>query len=459
MAPVRVAKGEYEGTAYLGDNPANRVVAIASGDYHCLALTQDGSVYAWGRNGSGQLGRADTTFQSTPIRVVKGDYKGTIYLGDNPGNRVTALAAGVGCSLAMLQDGTLLMWGNNDDGRLGDSSVAWRSKPGFVVKGDYDGDRYFGDNPVARITKITVGSDHVLALLEDGRLFAWGSNTYGSLGVNSNDASHVPVRVLQGEYEGTKYFGDNAALPIRDIAAGESFGVAVVGNNEIFTWGYNRRDQLGTGTGNNSPVPIRGPQIPAVAKPAVMLSSFTASPVGNQVSLRWTTEFEEGNSLFEIERAADGGAWQKITSQPGAGTTSETHSYSYDDYTAPAAGLLLYRLRQVSVGGGSSYLDTVSVSLGSAGVEQEASPAILLQNVPNPCSGSTTVTYTLPSRGDVRLEICDLLGHVVEGIEVGRQEGGTYSRQIDLAPLPAGVYYYRLVTESARIQRQLTVVR
>jgi alpha-tubulin suppressor-like RCC1 family protein len=97
------------------------VIALAAGLEHSLALTAEGVVYAWGDNSVGQLGDGTTHERDTPVPV------GTN--GVFAGKRLIAIAAGAGHSLALAEDGQLYAWGANVFGRLGDGSVSQRNVP------------------------------------------------------------------------------------------------------------------------------------------------------------------------------------------------------------------------------------------------------------------------------------------------------------------------------------------
>jgi alpha-tubulin suppressor-like RCC1 family protein len=101
-------------------------VAIASGYGHFLALKADGTVWAWGTNDDGQLGIGGVVERSFPTRV--------------PGiANVVYLASGSDYSLVIKSDGSVWEWGKNADGQLGDGTLAQRLTPSLVVNPSVDG--------------------------------------------------------------------------------------------------------------------------------------------------------------------------------------------------------------------------------------------------------------------------------------------------------------------------------
>jgi hypothetical protein len=92
-------------------DPAKKVKQIAIGVGHGLALLLDGSVYAWGYNGSGQVGDGSTTDVAVPVEVIGPAPDGS--------SKVTQIAAGATASYALFSDGTFKAWGDNSYGELG----------------------------------------------------------------------------------------------------------------------------------------------------------------------------------------------------------------------------------------------------------------------------------------------------------------------------------------------------
>jgi alpha-tubulin suppressor-like RCC1 family protein len=194
------------------------VVALASGSRHVLALTSGRTVLAWGRNHEGQLGDGSTLPSSTP-RLVSG-------LDD-----VVAVAAGGNHSLALLADGTVWAWGANTEGQLGDGSKRNRTAPVQVAG-------------LTHVVAVAAGDSHSLALLADGTVWAWGSNTRGQLGDGSTRAHVRPERVPR-------------LTGVVALASGSHHAIALDAAGAVWTWGYNGFGQLGDGSTDTRELPMR----------------------------------------------------------------------------------------------------------------------------------------------------------------------------------------------------------
>jgi alpha-tubulin suppressor-like RCC1 family protein len=160
------------GSAVPDEVPGLRgVVAIAAGGDSGYALRRDGSVWAWGDDGYGELGNALVRLdEDVPVRVV-----GLTH--------VIAIAAGSCSGYALLTNGTVWSWGRGDYGQLGDGATSDRSVPVQV-------------KDLTNVVQVVGGGDMAFALLSNGELWAWGANAYGQLGDGSVTDHDLPVRVL-----------------------------------------------------------------------------------------------------------------------------------------------------------------------------------------------------------------------------------------------------------------------
>lgn len=248
------------------------VVAIAAGGSHALALKSDGSVWAWGVNASGELGGGSTDFAKHPVpRLVAG-------LGN-----VSGIAAGSDYSIVVDKaDGSLWAWGVNGHGQLGDGTTTQRTSPVRVLGVSQVTSISPGENHCAVVTQdssvwtwgsnawgqlglgtsdfnphpvpakvpnlqaiaVAVGYGHTLAVKPDRTVWAWGYNSQGQLGNGSADFGAVQPP----HPEITQVTGVNNALV---VTAGGEFSLALTGSgsgNIVRAWGRNSFSNLGDGT-------------------------------------------------------------------------------------------------------------------------------------------------------------------------------------------------------------------
>ncbi|MBV1853789.1 RCC1 domain-containing protein [Catellatospora tritici] len=205
----------------------SHVRAIAAGKYHSLALLDNGKVMAWGLNDRGQLGIGVTdpaeTGRSRPVEVV--GLTG-----------VKAISSFYDHSLALLdnEDRTVKAWGDNSGGVLGNGVTGGLSNTPVAVLGLTD------------VEAIAAGGTFSLALRGNGKVKAWGDNTFGQLGLGVASAPrNRPTDNVVG------------LSGVRAIAAGIGHGMALVDSDDdiVKTWGINNAGQLGDGLINSAPNP------------------------------------------------------------------------------------------------------------------------------------------------------------------------------------------------------------
>ncbi|MDT7512913.1 InlB B-repeat-containing protein [Bifidobacterium sp. H1HS10N] len=225
---------------------------VSAGYAHSLALGSDGNVYAWGRNGNGQLGDGTSTERHAPVRVKTPDRK---TYPDLPADfTYLQVSAGGWHSLAVGSDGNVYAWGRNDNGQLGDGTTTYRYAPVRVKTPDRS---TYPDLPADfTYLQVSAGGDHSLALGSDGNAWAWGCNWYGNLGNNTasgySDANPVPKRVR----DPASPTDASKGLQAVQVSGGYHYSLAVGSDGNAWAWGYNGYGQLGDGSTNDKSAPV-----------------------------------------------------------------------------------------------------------------------------------------------------------------------------------------------------------
>jgi hypothetical protein len=160
----------------------NDIVSVSAGLAHSLAIAEDGTVWAWGWNASGQLGDGTTTDRSRPVPVAR--------LSD-----IYRVSAGYMHTLAIGMDGSVWAWGSNvlqqaggGPDRLVPAQVVCSSNPACLKEP--------GSKNMAKASWVSAGAYHSAVRLADGSIWTWGWNGFYQLGNGTNVDSGTPVRLL-----------------------------------------------------------------------------------------------------------------------------------------------------------------------------------------------------------------------------------------------------------------------
>jgi alpha-tubulin suppressor-like RCC1 family protein len=192
----------------------------APGSWFNLALTPGGTIYSWGDNSAGQLGRGNINTNDINPAPVTGL------------SNVTQMTAGANHACA-ISGGKISCWGDNTDGQLGRGIVGGSSNNATVTV------TLPGNKSAAMVS---CSGSHTCALATDGTVYCWGNNNAGQIGngMPSNNRVSMPAQVM----------GIMNAIA---VGAGESamanagYSCALINGGSVQCWGFNGDGTLGRG--------------------------------------------------------------------------------------------------------------------------------------------------------------------------------------------------------------------
>ena len=205
-----------------------KTVSVSAGEYHSLAIDNEGYLYGWGLNSYYQVGEYQLNTNCGSNLSSGEPVIGPLKLGYDTSTseykKFVSVAAGYNHSLAIDTEGYIWSWGSNQYGQLGYGNTEWTCKSGYKII-----------NPEIKFISISAGENYSLAIDETGQLWAWGYNGYGQLGNGTTSNVFTPQKIS----EGTKFVS---------VEAGGEHTVAVDNKGQVYTWGDNSSGQLGDGS-------------------------------------------------------------------------------------------------------------------------------------------------------------------------------------------------------------------
>ncbi|MFD7981163.1 RCC1-like domain-containing protein [Streptomyces sp. NPDC059071] len=274
-------------------DPLTDVVALAAGAFHTLALRSDGSVVAWGSNDYGQLGNGTSADSTTPVQVCA--------VGQTAPcatflTGITDLGAGAWHSLVVGTDRTVRSWGLNSSGQLGDGTYVFQRETPVQIA-------------LTGVGTVAGGLSHSLALMTDSTVRAWGHNAFGQLGDGTTVSTNAPVQVCApGQTAPCAAFLGN----VNQIAAGSAHSVALGQDQTVLGWGDNRFGQLGDGTFGNQ----------TQTTPVRACAPGATAPCGGNALDTAITIAADGEHTLAIQSDTSALSWgYNLAGQLGDGTT------------------------------------------------------------------------------------------------------------------------------------------
>ena len=209
------------------------VISVSAGESFTMAIKDDGSLWTWGSNWSGQIGDGTVTtydednHRYTPVKIMDSVLSvsaGTVgqYMGANNEGGYGAHA------MAIKTDGSLWGWGDNSIGQLGDGTVNEYDEIGNVIN-----HKSVPVKIMDSVVSVSSGAQYTMAIKTDGSLWAWGSNWYGQLGNGTIESNNYPVKILDS---------------VVSVSAGQKHTMVIKTDKSLWVWGYNECGQLGDGT-------------------------------------------------------------------------------------------------------------------------------------------------------------------------------------------------------------------
>ena len=205
--------------------PQLRVCQVDAGGMHSVALTENGQIWTWGE----QWGDFSMTINRDPRRI------------DETGDFVR-VSCGAFHNLALTMHGEVYTWGINDYGQLGNGTTSYATVPKKITEG-LEG---------VKISDIAAGGWHSVAISDEGRVYVWGRGEYGRLGLGDKTGASRLRPTLMESLKGMR---------IVEASCGGTHTVVVTDDGRVFTWGRGSFGRLGTATERNhySPVEVKLP--------------------------------------------------------------------------------------------------------------------------------------------------------------------------------------------------------
>lgn len=217
LSQLNVA-GFQEGSIYSNST-------LSSGGDHTCAIIDNGSVSCWGLGSKGQLGNGGVSTQYSP----------TLVTGLGVGRTAVSISAGYSHTCAVLDNGEVACWGENNVGQLGNGGNSDSSIPTLTNS--------LGVGRTA--VEVSAAMAHTCAILDDGSVVCWGSGNYGQIGNGANYDTTSPLL--------TSALGSGQSVIA--LSSGGYHSCAVLDNGEVVCWGFGVNGELGNGGTSNVNTP------------------------------------------------------------------------------------------------------------------------------------------------------------------------------------------------------------
>lgn len=284
-----------------------KIVKIFVAQYHSCALSDDGLMYCWGFNGSGQLGQGNQTDSPVPVQV-----------GGALAGKVVTDIGGTNNATCAIADSKIYCWGSNDNGMTGRNTTSGNSlSPGLVTASNTS--TTLPTSYAATALSTSGSRAKLMCAIANGKAYCWGQNTAGSVGDNSTTLRQVPTKVNDSGVLSGKTI-TSISLDGYSTGGTDGYGhVCAVASGSVYCWGENNYGQLGNNSGSNA-----DSSVPVAVIATGVLSGKTVQDV--KVGLRHSCALADGGAycwgLSSSGQVGDGGTATRkfpvaVAQQPG----------------------------------------------------------------------------------------------------------------------------------------------
>ena len=198
----------------------DNIIYVSAGTNHTLAITKDNDLLGWGSNELGQIGDFASTSNLREVKIMQ---------------NIISVSAGGNHTVAIKYDGSLWTWGANQYSQLGNGEELYGLNY-FPTEGE---DRIYWRTPVQggsmpiqimeNIKRVSSGVNYIMAITNDGDIWAWGANQFGQLGDGTIENRISPIFIM-----------NNVAY----VSAGVNHTLAIRKDGSLWSWGNNNYGQL-----------------------------------------------------------------------------------------------------------------------------------------------------------------------------------------------------------------------
>ena len=256
-----------DATAGLAGNAATKIAVgagtLANQNHGCVVA--NGRLYCWGDGSNGVLADGNinshiVAYPTLSANSIIGATNGT-YAASGP----IAEGDGFGCGLV---NGRIYCWGDNSYGALGFGNNDDSLVPRLVPWSD-------GSSIDSTITKVSAGAHHACAIAA-GKLYCWGDNSYGQLGIGITGGTRNSPQLVSGF----------SSMRVTEVSAGTNSTCAIA-NGHAYCWGSNSSGQLGSNSYTNYNAPHAVNLSSSIAVTKITVGDSFACAVGNAEAYCW----------------------------------------------------------------------------------------------------------------------------------------------------------------------------